>query len=170
MPVQLTENTNTSGVDFSSLVNSNNRGDSEITAGTVGAINSELSSRMAKHLEDFKIVLNFSIFAALNTGERVIPELQGSPGILENELNARLGLQSVGVHRNPESELVKKAIVKHYKNLVFKRNPTRYAGESFVDSQSSESRCDIPVYRYFCFDIILRYHSNQINFSFFSIG
>ena len=110
MSVGLQENTNTLGDDFESIVNSNSRKNSEMTAETVRGIKTELNSQIAKKPKEIKVDLNSQmIIITINIAimDRVMPELQGSLSALENGLNARLDLQSVGLHRSCEYILPK---------------------------------------------------------------
>ena len=87
------------------------KGTSDSTVETVRGINDK--SEMTKKLEEIKVGLNSQILTADSANpKQVIPELQGSIGALEKGINARLDLQSAGLHRNTEGTLTCKNTLK----------------------------------------------------------
>ena len=104
MSVEVQANTNASGEDFRSLLNSNRGGNSDVTVETARAIHEELISQMPSKLEENGLWLYSQMLAAIYVAvtEKVTSELHGGIGSLGNGITAELDQRSSGLHRNTE--------------------------------------------------------------------
>ena len=99
--------------NFRSLLNTDLSENSEITAETSRAINSEISSQMSKKLEEMKSDLNSHILDVINPAieEKVITSIENAMGVQNPAESTNLDLRSDGPHPStfrqvrPQSDL-----------------------------------------------------------------
>ena len=99
---------------------------------------------MSRKFDEMRINLNSQLLNAIHyaTAEKVIPELQGSIGALENGLNAELDLQSAWLHRNTEGAGIGKTSSKWPKRTRIYSNRNHDVTESSVEPLSNERDYD----------------------------
>ena len=71
-------NTNPSGEDFRTLLNTNSVGSSEITSETVKMINSEITNQVSSRMNEFKVDLNLHIEETIEQviSDQVLPTIR----------------------------------------------------------------------------------------------
>ena len=86
--------------NFRSLLNTNVSENSEITAETMRAINSEISSQMSRKLDEMKSDLNLQIMDAINSAiqEKVLPSIENTLNSVKTTQNTKWDLRSDGRH------------------------------------------------------------------------
>ena len=74
------QNSNVIGEDFRSLLNTNSRGNSEITIETTRMISEEVSNQMSRKLNEIKSSLNFQRQDAISSAitEKILPSIQNT--------------------------------------------------------------------------------------------
>ena len=77
---RLHQNPNLAGEDFRSLLNTNSRGNSEVTVETTRLINEEISNQMSRRLNEIKSSLNSQIKNAVSAAiaDTVLPSIQNT--------------------------------------------------------------------------------------------
>ena len=77
---RLQQNSNLTGEDFRSLLNSNKREDSEITIDTTKVLGDEIASQVTRKLLDIRSTLKLQVQEAINTAitERILPSIENS--------------------------------------------------------------------------------------------
>ena len=88
-------------------MNTNLSENSEITADTNRLINSEISSKMLRKLEELKSDLNSHILDVINSAleEKVLPSIKNVMEIKNSAKNTNLGLRSDGPHPSNFSQV-----------------------------------------------------------------
>ena len=86
--------------NFRSLLNTNVSENSEITAETMRAINSEISSQMSRKLDEMKSDLNLQIMDAINSAiqEKVLPSIENTLNSVKTTQNTKWDIRSDGRH------------------------------------------------------------------------
>ena len=90
--------------DFRSMININSRENSEITNETARMIYNEITSQVARKLDEIRSDLNTQILEVINSAisEKVLPSIQNVLGIQNSESDAIRDTQSGRLNRSPE--------------------------------------------------------------------
>ena len=101
------ENTDLIGENVRPSLNANMSVNSEITAETIRAISSEISTQLSRRFEEFKSDLNSHIseiiIAAIE--EKLLPTIRGVVGASEGAKSTKWDLQSDGRHPNTSGQI-----------------------------------------------------------------
>ena len=95
---------------FRSYLNANFSENSSLTVVTSRAINSEISSKVSRHLEELKPGLNAQILEVSNSAiaEKVLPSTENAIRPTKTTLNAKWDLRSHGLHHSEFEQATQK--------------------------------------------------------------
>ena len=153
------QNSNLVGEDFGPLLNTNIRGNSEVTIETTRMISDEISNQISRKLNEIESSLNSQVQDAITTAiaEKVLPFIQntldtqgranytmmdrGSSGLQEIPRATNFTImdrRSGGLQRNTDVENTQKTWENRLKTCFTQENRRRMSRESSVDSYSDK--------------------------------
>ena len=126
--------------DFRTLLNTNSRGSSEITAVRVKMIKSEITSQTSGKKNEMKLNLNLQIRETIEQviSEQVLPTIRDALGELETGARAIVDIASSGRHMSTGVNGPKRVwgiVIKIGKNA---KNQNRHNKESSIDPHSND--------------------------------
>ena len=137
-------NTNPSGDDYRTLLNTNSVGNNDMTSDNVRLINSEITSQVSSKINEFKVDSNLHIRETVEQviSDQVLRTIRETLGEIGNGARPNVDLTSSERHRSPEMQCSKRA----WKNIP-KSNKTisdqnRHNIENSFEPHSSDEDYD----------------------------
>ena len=111
-------NTNPSGDDFRTLLNTNNVGNSDMTSETLRMINSEFTSQVSSKINEFKIDSNLHIRETIEQviSDQVLLSIRETLSVINSGARPNVDLMSSERHRSPE--IPERKLGKMYQNWI----------------------------------------------------
>ena len=98
-------NTNPSGDDFRTLLNTNSVGNSDMTSETVRMINNEITSQVSSKINEFKMFLKLHIRETIEQAisDQVLPSIRETLSVINSGAKPNVDLTSSEQHRSLET-------------------------------------------------------------------